>query len=127
MITGTITHLRPQIRLNVRGPGGGGIIEFTVDTGYQGTLTLAEDDCAVLQLPFVRATTFLLADGTPLERNVYRLTTEWDSRERDVEILALGEEPLLGATMLKGYELCLNYETDTLTIKDAQQCKGAIG
>ncbi len=76
MISGTITNFRPQIRLSVRGPGGRGIIEFTVDTGYQGTLTLAEADCIALQLPFVRATTFLLADGTPLERDVYRLTIE---------------------------------------------------
>ena len=120
MIAGTITNFRPQIRLSVKGTGGHGIVEFTVDTGYQGTITLAEVDCIALHLPFARATTFLMADGTPLERNVYRLAIEWDSRELDVEVLALGEEPLLGANMLKGYEVCLNYETNTLTIKDAR-------
>lgn len=50
MITGTITNFRPQIRLGVKGPGGHGIIEFTVDTGYQGTLlcpkpTVLHCDC----------------------------------------------------------------------------------
>lgn len=62
-------------------------------------------------------TTFLLADGTPRECNVYRLTIEWGSRERDVEIMPLAEEPLLGAIMFKGYELCLNYDANTLAIK----------
>ncbi len=42
-----------------------------------------------------------------------------------MEILAIGEEPLLGATMLNRYELCLNYETSTLTIKDARRHDGA--
>lgn len=118
-MTGTITNFRPQVRLHVKGAGGQGIIEFTVDTGYQGTLTLSEADCIALQLPLIRTTTFQLADGTVLSRNVYRLTVEWDGRERNVEILALGDEPLLGATMLDGYKLCLDYGNDTLTLEES--------
>ena len=119
MITGVITNLRPQIRLYVKGAGGRGIIEFTVDTGYQGTLTLSEADCVALRLPFVRATTFLLADRTPLRRNVYRLTAEWDGKERLVEVLALGEEPLLGAAMLNNCKLCLDFGNNTLTVEES--------
>ena len=116
-MTGIITNFRPQIRLSIKGEGGHGILEFTVDTGYQGTLTLSEADCLALQLPLIRTTTFLLADGTSLSRNVYRLTIEWDGRERLVETLALGEEPLLSAILLDGYKLCLDYGTNTLTIE----------
>ena len=53
MMTGTITNFRPQVRLSIKGAGGQGIIEFTIDTGYQGTLTLSEADCLALQLPVV--------------------------------------------------------------------------
>jgi len=120
MITGTITNFRPQVRLYIKGAGGHGIIEFTVDTGYQGTLTLSEADCIALQLPFVKEGDFQLADGSPIKRNVYLLTVEWDGRERRVQIIALGEEPLLGAKMLKDYKLCLDFFTNTLTIEDAQ-------
>ena len=35
-MTGTITNFRPQIRLYIKGVGGHGILEFTVDTGYTG-------------------------------------------------------------------------------------------
>ena len=38
---------------------------------------------------------------------------------RQVEMLAVGQERLLGATMLEGYELCLNYSTNTLIIEAA--------
>ena len=47
-MTGIITNFRPQIRLSIKGEGGHGILEFTVDTGYQGTLTLSEADCLAL-------------------------------------------------------------------------------
>ena len=118
MMTGIITNLRPRIELSVRGTGSHGIFEFTIDTGYEGTLTLPESICAVLHLIKDRESRFRLADGSEINLSVYLLFVEWDSRERRVEILALGEEPLLGATMLDGYELCLNYKTNRLTIAE---------
>ncbi len=125
MITGTITNLRPQIRLYVKGVGVNGVFEFTIDTGYQGTLTLAEADCLALKLPWVKKATFQLADGKPIKRNVYRLTIVWDGRERDVEVLALADEPLLGAVLLDGYKLCLDFGNNTLTIEASTTEDGA--
>jgi len=119
MMTGTIDNFRPHLRLYVKGAGGHGIFEFTIDTGYEGTLTLSEADCLALQLPFIKERDFQLANGAPIKCNTYRLTVEWDGREIDVQILALGEEPLLGAQILDGYELCLNYSTNTLTLTEA--------
>jgi clan AA aspartic protease len=118
-MTGTITNFRPHIRLYVKGAGGQGIIEFTIDTGYQGTLTLSEADCLALQLPFIRQSRHFLADGSEIFLSVYILTVEWNGAERDVEILALGEEPLLGAMMLDAYKLCLDFGNNTLTIEES--------
>jgi len=119
MMTGTITNFRPQIRLYVKGVGVNGVFEFTIDTGYQGTLTLSEADCLALKLPWVKKASFQLADGKPIKCNVYRLTMEWDGRERDVEVMALADEPLLGATMFEGYKLCLDFGNETLTIEQS--------
>ena len=69
MMTGTITNFRPQIRLYVKGVGVNGVFEFTIDTGYQGTLTLSEADCLALKLPWVKKATFQLADGKPIKCN----------------------------------------------------------
>ena len=45
--------------------------------------------------------------------------THWDGREISVEILAIGQERLLGAGMLKGYKLYLDFGSDTLTIEES--------
>ena len=54
MTTGEITNLRAHITLFVRGAGGQGNIEFTVDTGFTGAITLPPAACAALQLPLLR-------------------------------------------------------------------------
>ena len=119
MMNGTITNLRPHLNLLIKGEGSQGVFEFTVDTGYEGTFTLSAADSAALQLPWLRKQRSFLADGSSRQLDVYRLAVVWDGEERNAEILAVGQEPLVGATMLQGYELCLNYATNTLTIKTA--------
>ena len=54
-----------------------------------------------------------------IDLNVHLLTVEWDGREREVEIFAVGEEPLLGAVMLDDYKLCLDFGNNTLTIEES--------
>ena len=51
MITGEVTNLRAHIALFIRGAGGQGSIEFTIDTGFTGELTLPPAACIALQLP----------------------------------------------------------------------------
>jgi len=120
MMTGTITDGRPYINLIIRGAGVQALAEFTVDTGYSGTLTLPLAECLTLGLTRRGKKRSTLADGSQIELEIYRLTVFWDSTEREFDFLAIGEERLLGAQVLTGYELCLNYSTNTLTIEDAQ-------
>ena len=119
MMTGTITDLRPQIELLIRGEGVQARAEFTIDTGYNGTLTLPLADCVALGLSRRGTKRSFLADGSEVKLEIYRLRVEWDGRKHSVEILAVGQERLLGATMLEGYELCLNYAANILIIKAA--------
>jgi len=119
MMTGTITDIRPHTELFIKGFNEQGVVEFTIDTGYTGTFTLPLATCEALQLESLPDVFSYLADGTRLAVRAFVLSVEWDNDERNVEILSIGQEPLLGATMLEGYELCLNYVTSTLVIKTA--------
>lgn len=117
LITGAITDLRPHINLLIKGANAQALAEFTIDTGYSGTLTLPLADCTALGLPLIGERDSFLADGSQIVLKMYRLTVVWEDIERKVEILAIGQERLLGATMLEGYKLCLDYGANTLTIE----------
>ena len=119
MMTGTITNLRPHIELLIKGDDIQARAEFTIDTGYNGTLTLPLNDCSALGLPRRGTRRSLLADGSQVFLEMYRLVVKWDGKDREVEILAVGQERLLGATMLEDYKLCLDYGTNTLTIEES--------
>ena len=119
MMTGTITNLRPHIEMFIKGDGIQAKAEFTIDTGYNGTLTLPLADCLALGLSRRGTRRSLLADGSQVRLEMYRLLVTWDGRDREVEILAVGQERLLGETMLEGYKLCLDYGTNTLTIEES--------
>ena len=116
---GAIANLRPYIELFIQGNGKQAKAEFTIDTGYNGTLTLPLDECRALGLSYRGTRRSLLADGSQVRLEMYRLVVNWDGRERDVEILAIGQERLLGATMLEGYKLCLDYGANSLTIEES--------
>ena len=118
MMSGTITDLRPHINLLIKGAGVQALAEFTIDTGYSGTLTLPLADCVALGLPYAGQRSSFLADGSKVRLAVYIMMVVWDGSERDVEIFALGEERLLGAAMLEDYELCLNFSANTLTLRE---------
>ncbi len=117
MITGTITDLRPHIKLFIKGEGIQAFAEFTIDTGYSGTMTLPLEDCVMLKLPRVGERDSFLADGSTITLEMYLLSTHWDGTEIPIEILAIGQERLLGAGMLKGYKLCLDFGNNTLIIE----------
>ena len=117
MMTGNITDLRPHINLLIKGAGVQALAEFTIDTGYSGTLTLPLAECLTLGLTRRGKKPSTLADGSQIELEMYLLAIVWDETERKFDILAIGEERLLGAQILEGYELCLNYANNTLNIQ----------
>ncbi len=110
MITGTITNRRAHITLPIRGAGGNGNVEFTIDTGFTAYMTLPPAACIALKLPFLGSDTTFLADGTPRRLEYYQLIVNWDNEEREVDIIALESDPLIGMTMLEGYDVCLAVE-----------------
>ncbi len=84
-------------------------IEFAVDTGFVGYLTLPPTAIQKLNLPFLRRVTANLADDSVIHVSVHVATIRWDGHEQEVEVLATGIRPLLGTLLLHGYELNVQF------------------
>ncbi len=95
------------------------MIEFVVDTGFVGFLTLPSSAVAALGLPYQFDTPANLADDSEVQMAVHEATIIWDGENRVVRVLATGKRPLLGMALLAGQELvmqCIDGGTVTVDI-----------
>ena len=53
-----------------------------------------------------------MADGSLIWTEVYSVLMDWDGVEREVEVIAVESEPLIGMTMLEGYDLFMSVKED---------------
>ncbi len=94
-------------------------LEFVVDTGFEGALTLPPATVAALGLPFFQEMDASLANDVSVRTDVHVATILLDGRELDVVVLALGRRPLFGTALLPGKELWAQFADNGLaTIKD---------
>ena len=109
MIAGVVTTSREAIiRLLVRGFGGEEReIEAVVDTGYNGSLALPPALVATLGLPWSRRGRGLLADGGESLFDIHEEVVVWDNQPRQVAVDVMDTNPLVGMSLLYGYELTL--------------------
>lgn len=107
MITGIVTGAREAvISLTVRGPNGQEHeIEAVIDTGFDGSLTLPPALVTALGLPWRRRGRALLADGNESVFDICEATVIWDGRARRVSVDEVDVMPLVGMSLLYGYEL----------------------
>jgi len=107
MITGVVTADREAtIRLSVRGPTGSEhAIETVIDTGFDGRLSLPPLLVSHLGLPWRRRGRGLLADGSESVFDIYEATVIWDGHPRRVPVDEADTAPLIGMSLLEGYEL----------------------
>jgi clan AA aspartic protease len=80
-------------------------IEFMIDSGFAGFLTLPTAAVAALNLPFRYQMLASLADNSSIVANVYTATIVWEGQARRVEVFAMGKRPLLGTSLLDGFRL----------------------
>ncbi len=95
----------PRLRLTVLGAGVQVDIEFIVDTGFEGDLALPTYLADQLGDSPVGTRRRLLANGAMIRCPFYEASTEWDGELRDVEVVVLEGNPLLGTALLDGYLL----------------------
>ena len=111
MIAGSVTGLQACIEVAFRLPGRPDLkIEFVLDTGFAGALTLPAAAIAALGLPFFQQIDASLADDASSKADAHLVTVVWDGIETDVAVLAMGRRPLLGTALLDGYRLTADFQ-----------------
>jgi clan AA aspartic protease len=107
MITGQVTAFKEAV-LSLRLQGDGGMerqISAVIDTGYNGGLTLPITMIEELGLPWRGRGRALLADGRESIFDMYEAIVIWDGRPCRVAIDAAESDPLVGMSLLQGYEM----------------------
>jgi clan AA aspartic protease len=89
-------------------------LDFVIDTGFNGYLTLPPQAVNAMNLPPRASTPATLADGSQVLFSIHLATIIWDNLEKIVPILASGNKPLLGTAMMKGYHLEIDFEDNGL-------------
>lgn len=85
-------------------------VEFEIDTGFTGSITLPRDLIRLLGLTQQGTSLATLADGQVVEFNIYIARAAWHGQQRDMVVFESESEPLIGMTMLKGSRLTLEAE-----------------
>jgi clan AA aspartic protease len=84
-------------------------IEFIVDTGFTGSLSLPAGAISALGLPYLEEISANLANDADIALDVHAATIHWNETEQDVRVLATGRRPLLGTALLAGHELTARF------------------
>jgi clan AA aspartic protease len=103
MISGIVR--RDEARIHIRVIGKKEVDIEAVDTGYTSVLTLPPALVAELKLAWRGIGRSILADGSECMFDVYAAQLVWDGKTKRVLIDEADTDPLVGMTLLKGYEL----------------------
>jgi clan AA aspartic protease len=94
------------VELAVLGPEGRKErLDFRVDTGFDGALTLHPAVVAALGLPPMGARWIRVGDGRMVLCDLFDAQVEWDGEPRPIDVLAADIAPLLGMELLGGHQL----------------------
>ena len=124
MITGQVNAYREAvIPLRVQGVGGfDREVEAVIDTGFDGFLTLSSSLIQELGLVWRRRGRAMLADGSDILVDIYEATVTWDGKPRRIAVDEADSAPLVGMSLLDGYELTVQViEGGRVTIRPLPQ------
>jgi clan AA aspartic protease len=109
MIVGSVTADREaMVRLTIQGPAGHrDDIDALIDTGFDGWLTVPPSLIIQLGLAWQRRGRATLGDGTDCFFNVYEGFVIWDGQSRLISMDEADTMPLMGMSLLDGYELTI--------------------
>jgi clan AA aspartic protease len=126
MISGVVTDRREAVvRLKVHGPAGQDQeIEAVIDTGFDGWLSLPSSIIARLGLTWRRRGRALLADGSESVFDIYEATVDWDGALRRIAVDQAETVPLVGMSLLEGYELTIQvHYGGTVNLRSLSQAR----
>jgi len=102
--------LEPRVALTfVSSTGRRVVTEVVVDTAFEGFVALPRRIVRLLRR-FKRGTVrTLLADNSESRTDYYVCTVIWNGRSRNVQVLVMDGNPLLGTGLLRDHSLDINF------------------
>jgi clan AA aspartic protease len=92
-------------------------IEFVVDTGFEGAMTLPLTVIQAMNLSYFTQLTANLADDSGVGVDVFVAMIRWDGTPKKVAVLGMGKRPLLGTALLSQHRLSVDFtESGVLSI-----------
>jgi clan AA aspartic protease len=97
------------------------LITAVIDTGYTGYLSLPSEIITELNLSWTGIDRGTLGDGSEVTFEVYAAKVIWDGEYRDIPINETETDPLVGISLLYGYDLHIQtVEGGSVTIKQLE-------
>jgi clan AA aspartic protease len=94
------------------------LIDAVIDTGYTGFLSLPSEIIVALNLPWTGIDRGTLGDGSEVTFEVYAAMIIWDGQYRNIPVNEAETDPLVGMSLLYGYDLQIRaVEGGNVTIK----------
>lgn len=87
-------------------------VETTIDTGFDGFLTLPRSLIDELDLSLVGPAQTALGDGHEERMNLFLAAVQWDGAPREVLVLEVEAGPRIGMAMLEGCRMAMDVEED---------------
>lgn len=105
MIFGVFRDEHPRLTLTLTGATGEFPVEFIVDTGFAGDLSLPSHLAEQLADEFSGFSERRLANGQRFQCRVHEIFLTWNDEIRPTEVLVLEGDPLLGTVLLRDHLL----------------------
>jgi len=105
VIEGVFQDNAPHITLTLTGESDSTEVDFVIDTGYTGFLSLPKTTLRSLGAIEEGVSYLVLADGTYRRCLLYTVSVEWGESEREVQVAALDDDPLLGIGLMQEFHL----------------------
>lgn len=121
MIVGVVKDGLARVPLSIPVLGAHLNVEFIVDTGFEGDLTLPRSLMQRIGARPLFHTLRSLADGTLRECPLFDLVLDWLGEAREAQVLVLENKPLLGSMLFEGCQLFIDFrEGGDVTIERSE-------
>lgn len=112
MRTGVVTPNRQAvIELTLRSSSGQvNTVEAIIDTGFIGFLTLPLPQIAQSGFPYEGTVRAVLGDGREVALDIFAGTVVWDGQDRDVVVLGVDSDALVGMALVAGSRVIVEVE-----------------